>query len=445
MTERTFSRRALLSLAAASTVLFAVSLILRARGDGQTQSGTTAGPDSRSVSALGHAGFYDTLRRLGRPARRRHHPLSPPPGGDGVLILAEPDAEALPEKIRREIQAAPRLLLVLPKWRGRPDPPRPKWVAEKWLGPRQAAQEALELISGESRVFRREWPAGWSHNELPFSPSGTGVAQLIRPGGEIRPIVGGDEGVLVGEIAGENGLAWILSDPDPLANQGLLLGENAAFAVALADALRNGKAGETGGIIVFDETTRGVGRSGGSLFGRLFRFPGAAVTIIAAAAAAMLLLAGTGRFGAVVPARREIDFGKRKLLANGARLLDQAGHQAPVLGHYARMVMRSTAQALHAPPRLDEAGTAAWLDRIGRARGLTGSCRDFLGATGGAEPARLRALAAHRWKKEMLDAAASGGRAGRSHPFRGGEGRGGPGTGGGAVDRQPPLRRPRAS
>ena len=84
----------------------------------------------------------------------------------------------------------------------------------------------------------------------------------------------------------------------------------------------------------------------------------------------LAFLAGAGRFGAPLAPGRAPDFGKARLIANGARLLDYAGHHDEVLRRYARRTVRAAARALHAPPGLEAEALTAWLDRVGAARAI---------------------------------------------------------------------------
>jgi hypothetical protein len=96
---------------------------------------------------------------------------------------------------------------------------------------------------------------------------------------------------------------------------------------------------------------------------------------------------------------------------NSARLLDYAGHHAATLEQYIRMTLHSVARALRVT-RLNDSGDGALcdqLDRIGRSRGVSASCADFLQAlqasnTGEHNLSALfkNAKKIYEWKQEIL-------------------------------------------
>ncbi len=407
-----FSPAALGVLLASAAALFALSVLLSAFGGGEGSPGERAGPGSYSASALGQAGAYDMLKRLGRPVSRGLGRNLGRVGEHGTLILAEPDLSALRDEEGLALLKAPRLLLVLPKWRGYPDPDRPAWIERAELLPQMAARQTLALVDGQGQVTRAAWPAKWPVNELGIAPAGADWAQLVRSS-EMRPVVGTDEGMLVGEMERDDQVIWVLADPDIMANHGLGRGGNAAFLVALVDALRMTDNDDPAAPVVFDETGHGFGAAESNPLKLLFRFPFVVVTVLAGLAAALLVLAGAGRFGAPRAAPPVLDFGKAGLIDNGARLLDYAGHQADILERYVRLVVRSVGRELHAPAGLGGFALAEWLDRIGRARGVDASCQTLMVAMANLERndprnlSRLFGLARdiHHWKGEMLNGA----------------------------------------
>ncbi len=409
-----FSRTAVLLLITCAAALLAASVLLHAYDDTPEAHGAKSNPGSWSGSAVGCAGFYEVLRTFKRPVARGTGNVLAMVGARGTLIVAEPDLRRMDEAEGAKLLAAPRLLLVLPKWRGEPDPKRPAWLESIEPRPLDDARRTLALVSGEGDVYRTDRPKAWKHNDIGLSPALPEVTQLLRSR-ILRPVVGDADGMLVGELDLEGNRVWIISDPDVLSNQGIGRGDNAAFMIALMDALRAWKNTDLGAPLVFDETVHGFQSPQGSPLKLLFQFPFVVVTALACAAGLLLVLAGTERFGAPLRPKPAIDFGKAGLLANGARLLDYAGHQAVVLRRYARMTVRSTAQALHAPAGLDEPALAAWLDRVGKARGAQRSCAAILAHIAAVEsdtpdaPARLFACARdiHTWKGELLHGSAT--------------------------------------
>lgn len=386
MKRLVFSRSALGLLLASAVALFALSVILHAYDNDPLATESKSNPGTYSTSAIGYAGFYDTLRRLDRPVSRSAGNTLALVGTRGTLVVAEPELEHVSSAEGMKLMGAPRLLLVLPKWSGTPDETYPAWISQARPLHLEYAKSTLNLVSGRSDVYRRTWPAPeeWKYNRLGFTPgapaakaSSAPVIQMIRSR-ELRPVLGTEEGMLIGEMQSGNRIIWVLADPDIMANHGLGNGQNAALMVALLDALRSWRNSDRSAPIVFDETVHGFLEAEGTPLKLLFRFPFAVVTFLLCGTAILLVLAGCSRFGAARRVRPELDFGKRQLIDNGARLLDYGGHHAVTLKRYIRMSVREAAQALHAPAKLAEADLPAWLDRIGQARGLKRNCAEIL-------------------------------------------------------------------
>lgn len=422
MSSSSFSPKAVILLVSAAIALFAASVLLHAYDNSPRSRGNRAQPGSFSVSAIGHAGFYDTLRRLKRPALRSVGNTLAMTGVHGTLIVAEPNLEHVDSEDGRRLMRAPRLLLVLPKWRGKADKGKPSWVEKVAPASLGWARSTLHLVTTRASVFRDTWPDTWTVNETGVSPTDPeaavqkekkGVIQLLRPQQNtraLRPIVATDKGILVGELRQGSRRIWVLSDPDVLNNHGIVKGDNAAFMVALVDKLRRVNNTDMSAPIVFDETVHGFQQAKGSPVKLLFRFPFVVVTLLICLTAAMMALAGTRRFGKPVEPKPVLDFGKAGLIGNSARLLDYAGHHAVVLKRYIRMTVRSVAHALHVPQNIDEPALLARLDRIGKTRGTKLSCAAIVRVADGisvANTAKLNRLfeaaqAIHRWKGEIL-------------------------------------------
>ncbi|CAK7072405.1 MAG: hypothetical protein DELT_01939 [Desulfovibrio sp.] len=420
MKKAVFSPKALILLFAGGAVLFALSVLLHAYDDTPESRGEKSRPGAFSTSAIGHAGFYDTLRRMNFPVLRSAGNTLGMLDGRGTLIVAEPSLARINDEDGRRLLEAPRLLLVLPKWHGTMDEDRPAWVSSMTPVHSNVARQTLSLVSVRGEVVRTDWPTEWKNNTLgivPTKPAGVDAVQLIRSR-SIKPLVGDADGMLLGEISERGRRIWVLADPDVMANHGIGEGDNAAFMVELIDTLRFWNNKDAGAAIVFDETVHGYRDAEGSVVKLLFRFPFVVVTFLVLASGLLLLFAGVGRFGAPRTPKPPLDFGKSGLIGNSARLLDYAGYHAGTLRRYIVMTVRSTAQALHAPQHLDEKQLAAWLDRIGKARGATIASTAVLqeaaragGVSGDPEKANLARLfecvrAIHKWKGEILHGSA---------------------------------------
>lgn len=412
-----FSRSALLVLFSCGLLLFALSVLLPAY-DSAPRAVSASMTNSYNASAVGHAVLYDMLRRLDFPLSRRLGGQPVPRGRDALLVLAEPDISLLRES-GAELLSTPCQLLILPKWRGVADEKHPGWIAKAGPLPvEEAARTYLTFADGTGTVVRTLWPSAWAVNELGVTPAGGEVVQLVRSA-KMRPVVGTEAGMLVGELRDGGERVWVLSDPDVLSNHGLVRGDNAAFMIALLTAIRGEGPGRGGAPVVFDESLHGFRQPEDSSLRLLFSFPFSLVVLLICASGALLALAGARRFGVPQRTAPVCAFGTKELIANSARMLDYAGYQDTTLRRYARMTLRAAGRALHAPPGLDERALAVWLDRIGRARGVEASCAELLNEidrtpSGGRHALeRLFTLVGnmHQWKEEILHDAGTRGQA----------------------------------
>jgi hypothetical protein len=317
--------------------------------------------------------------------------------------MAEPPIGRLNSRDDQTLLTAPRLLLVLPKWKGRPDEDRPAWAADLIMQPERLIAAILTQVDETGEVLRRNWPGDWTTNEIGPAPMGPLADMVASPkdrkiggGGQdmnqvlklnkiqlmrsekMRPVVALGEEMLVGELKIEDRLVWVLSDPDLMSNQGLVRGDNALFMVALVDRLRNRRNDDDRAPIIFEETLHGFLNREHSPTALIFRFPLMLVTALICLAALLAVLAGSGRFGAPLKPQPALDFGKSGLISNGARLLDYAGHQGVMLRRYCWMTAVSVARNLHAPSGLNDRALTEWLDQVGRARGIRRSCAEII-------------------------------------------------------------------
>jgi hypothetical protein len=413
--NRVFSKSALGILIAAAAALFALSLILAARED-TVSRGESAGPGVNSTSAIGYAGLFDVMRRMDLPVKRSAGNPLRDAGSSGVLVVAEPMTEfALgADSGFYGLEDAKRLLFVLPKWTWLEDPQNPSWVSR--MSPVDIAKAqttlALATIDG-SMVFRKDAPGIWTANEFQFSPEISGVAQMLHPSERMRTLVGDGDGALLAEITDGERTVWILADPDVMSNHGFMKGNNAAFMISVVNSLsKTGNENFTGGVpIVFDETVHGFVSQNDSLLRMTMSFPYAIVTILGLIWAILLMAAGAGRFGAPETAGRAIDFGKARLIDNGARLLDYGGHHAVTLDRYARSEINEAARVMHVPEGLNAVQTAEMIDRIGKARNVSVSCSSIVSRLASAENAGRPDISgmmeiarlAHKLKGEILN------------------------------------------
>lgn len=393
--------------------LFALSILLYANSGERTSARSNRhSPDSYSVSAIGYAGVYDTMRRMHFPVYRGTLNPVTQAGSRGTLIVAEPVLHMLDGF--ESLKQTRRLLLVLPKWEGQRDPKKPAWLTEVELVNLHKPQQTLTLVdNGQGTVVRVPWPEQWTVNKIGITPQGQGTVQLIVSD-YLRPVVGTPEGMLIGEKNHKNRIVWVLADPDVMNNQGFGKGDNAMFTLALIDQLRYWNNSKTQAPIIFDETSHGYITTKPEGLQLMLKFPFSIVVILVFMAALLLGFAGVRRFGAPKRPAAAQDFGKAGLIQNGARLLDYAGHHAGVMQRYVKMSIRAVGRSLHAPHNLSDAALAQWLDRVAKSRKIDKSCAEILLTTGTLNSNDRQTLTRlfksawdiYKWKGEILNGSA---------------------------------------
>jgi hypothetical protein len=426
--EPIFSRRVLIGWVAGAIAVFALSLYLMGAGEQSGQDNTGASTFSRS--AIGHAGIAEVLQRLGLPVVKSQYDSLEKLSPGSILVIAEPRPSRQSEETIRTLLKANTILLVLPKWSGEPSERKSGWLREARQRHLGDAQWALNLVAPRAEVVRESGDVKWSTNALALAPNLVSPVQLVRGTG-LRPIIGSERGMLVGEITDRNRRIWVLSDPDVISNHGLAREGNAALAVAIVKRLRSplpgpppragegkggggaksGSAVAAAGPIVFDETVHGYATRPASPFLLLFRFPFVIATAQGLIAIALLLWATMARFGAPQQAPPPLQAGRGGLLQNMARLIEFTGHQGPIITRYIQETVRDVARQLHAPRGLAGSALVNWLERVGASRGVSVDCAavvqraDALGGAGPRDLSPLICLARdiHRWKGEILD------------------------------------------
>ncbi|MGA9948623.1 MAG: DUF4350 domain-containing protein, partial [Xanthobacteraceae bacterium] len=333
------SQRLLIGWIAAAVLTFLVSLYFMGNSE---QSTETVGASTFSRSAIGYAGIADVLQKLDMPVlKSRSDSLGKVTPG-GVLVIAEPLPGAKNEDIMRTLLKADTILLILPKWVGRPSERKPGWISEAVPIDQVAASWALRLVAPKADLAD-VGTADWTTNALNITPNIEAPIRLMH-GDRLQPIVGTSDGMLLGQIRDRNRNIWVLSDPDVISNYGLARSGNAALAVAIIERLRSGS-----GSVVFDETIHGFIAQPANPLLLLFRFPFVRATIQGAIAIALLLWATLGRFGTPQPAPTALSAGRQGLLENIAKLVDITGHREVMIKRYVLETLRDVGRQLHAP------------------------------------------------------------------------------------------------
>jgi hypothetical protein len=404
-----FGGRSAVVLAAVAGVSLAATAFLGIYGDVLSEPQTFAA-DSWSRSAIGHRAFLELLRREGREVLVSRYRTADKAAGDAVVLLLEPEVGERDDDGEGELrhglltevdEAAHRLLVVLPKRRGFPDPLRPSWLRDEAIVPLAEPQALLDALEIDGAVTRPDQPVEWK-GDLPTPTLAS--PQLVRSD-ELEPLLETAQGMLVGRRSGEGWETIVVSDPDVLATHGLGLGENAALALAVVDLL----GGEARPIVV-DETLHGHAVRP-SLARELLRFPLVLATLHAVLAGLLLAWTALVRFGRPRAPEPALRAGKATLVEHTAELLRAGGH----LGHAAQAYLRAAKDDVVARLRPPGESTEPdlWLHQHAAARGKARALRlaeervsrldaDSRGAD--AEVVRA-AVAIHRWREEMTDGA----------------------------------------
>jgi hypothetical protein len=399
-----FSPRVLTGWTIAVALAFACSLYFMTQGSDQ-DSIDGAGSNTFSRSAVGYAGIAETLQQLGRPVAKSQYGSLAKLGTGSLLIVAEPRLSVRPQVAA--LLGAKTTLLILPKWRGKPSKQHPGWIADATLVPDIETSLTLWLGAPKAELVRQPTVDNWSENALGITPDIAGPVQLMKSD-RLRPLVATEDGILVGEIRNKDRRLWILSDPDVMANHGLGRKDNAAFSVALIDALARGD-----GAVVFDETVHGFLAQPQTPLNLLvdLKSPFISVTAQAVLAVALLLWAAMVRFGAPTPAPPPLAAGKRGLIRNAAKLIDFAGYQRVIVRRYVDATIRDVGRQLHAPRGLTEGALVEWLQRVGQVRAVGVDYGAIHARAQEIEFGRRRDLSSllplvrdiYRWKREIID------------------------------------------
>ncbi len=368
----------------------------------------TVEPSSYSRSAIGHRAFVESLRRLGVPILVSRFDSASKAGEASLLIVAEPEHDPATGDLLGKLGEAPHALLILPKWQAAADSNRPGWAARIGLLSEEQVLSAFGAAIGEAKLVRHHRAITLKAGLFPRQ-IGLSDAQFITSE-DLKPLIAGPDGILLGEYAKGGHRLWVLSDPDLISNQGIDEADNAAVAFAMIKALR-----PADGLVVVDETSHGFAERP-NLLHRIFQLPYVIVTISATLAVLLLAWAGGARFGAPQAAEAELAAGKGTLIRNAADLLCLGRSVGMVLSGYLRTMTAEAMGRLRGPSGLDEAGQAGWLDRQAMRRRLGVRLiplrDDAIRLTEARRPDARRALRLaldiYQWKEEMLHGAGRG-------------------------------------
>ncbi|MEQ8767256.1 MAG: hypothetical protein RL885_25320 [Planctomycetota bacterium] len=406
-----FSRRSLFWIAGITAASLIGALFAAALDEGTV---VEVGPSTYSDSALGHSILLEALRRESVPVLVSRSDSAQKAGRRGVLVVAEPRLETAgsTDRLRELARHANVALFVLPKRAGAPDPTEPRFVGSVETLRESDVYDVLRELDVEATVERPESVSDWQSDVFDTRPD-LEEPQLVT-GRLIEPWIACDEGILLGRILGDDEwpnrhgeLQLLLSDPDLLANHGIVRGDNASLVFEILGSLRNNT---EDGSIVIDEAMHGhLGQD--SFLAELARFPLVLLTCQAIASALFYLWAGVKRFGAPLPARSGLGDDKEALLDNSARLVLSTGRSTAMLKHYLEDSLRQAERRLSRGREVkDRDALIAQLDAIGRRRGVSVDLRALAGEAlslsevkeAVAQDVTRVAQEIHAWRVEIL-------------------------------------------
>lgn len=391
-----FRHQILLVLAVVAAVAIGLAISFATRDNVREMNLDAAGPGVQSVSALGHRAFAVYLSNLGLAPVASSGNSRGKAGAGGVLIVAEPRNDARTLLLLRGLVTSGATLLVLPKYRGKPDPERRAWVAGAALLPPTVAQQVVRVLDRHATVVRPARFHGWSINQLRMIPSSSAL-QLVQSA-RLTPLIATKEGMLVGETRTPEAHVVVVADPEIITNRGLSRGDNARIAADLVQRLL-----QSGGKVVFDEVVHGAAAPPMHPAMLLFTFPQSLFALQLGIGVVLLAWSGYQRFGKALAAPPAFSVGREASLRAGVQLLARQAHLAILADRYVEQTMRDIAARWHVPPDIRGAALAARLDAVGAARGM----RAFPKLPGHGGHADLHGLVAqlrqvYEWKREIL-------------------------------------------
>lgn len=342
------------------------------------RSGHDGGAHALSNAAVGYSGLVRLADATGRHPRivRDEHQF----WHDDLLVITPENGTV--DVSKPLMRVGKPTLVVLPKWNTARDRDHDGWVRyvgldppfvpEGVLAPATRLHIARHRSLGRPLVVAPEMGAIALHAPRPLQvitrsdpiPAARGAGQ---PTGILRPLItDGAGGIVLAQV--DDGVEYVLSDPDLLSNQGIRDEHQAAAALAILDWLNiNQPSG-----IDFDVTLNGLGQ-GRSPLRLAFDPPFLAMTLALAAALVLAGLHATTRFGPARPRERAIAFGKAALVDNTAALVRKAGRQGIMGARYAAVVRERARARFGIGPRVQGDALDAALDRLpgrvpGRAR-----------------------------------------------------------------------------
>ena len=375
-----FSPGVVLGMVLAGVFAFSALVVLSTYAP-DLQSGDDGRAHALSRSAVGYGGMVRLLRDMGEPvlvARRSQRDQAP------ALVVLTPDTGVAPQVYLDAVVVPATTLVVLPKWRGGPDPRHQGWVgglkplAANDLTPLLKTMnlgKAITAIDQTTAARRLTGAPGSVMAGLTFE---TGPVRNLRTlsGPDLVPVLTDEHGRVVLARRGDM-KAYVLSDPDLLNTMGLKDARTARSGARMLQTLRDDAIQrDSSRMIAFDVTLNGFSRSRGVLK-LAFEPPFVGATLCLVAAALLMGLHAAARFRAVRRGERALALGKDALIDNSAGLIRMARREPAMAPRYAELqraaAVRALGVATGAGARLTGQALTDFLDRQGTRFGATDS------------------------------------------------------------------------
>lgn len=409
MNDSLFSPRIFAALVALGFVSF-IGLAIISLFATDLERAADHGASSYSVSAIGHQGLVEALRASGESVVVSRDRSGEKLGDFAVLLALEPRHPEHLEELVGKIRGRMAMLTALPKWHVTRNSDNERWIDVPEPMPASVISEIITPLIADlgitrghtSRQTHSHMVSGLWIRDVP-EPYVNDI-QLMRHHRFLKPLITVGSGVLLAKVDDRFGQHFLLSDPDILNNQGLLLGRNAELTALLLNAISQGS-----GTYVYDETIHGFGEET-DLWRSIFSPPLIASTLAVIAALLALVLAGLRRFGPAlkpVPAHAR---GRATLYEVTAMLLDERGDFRLLAREYAEMTIRRLSLDLHVTLRSDRRSAVGQIAAIGRRRNIPGNLEEILNRLGyldGDGPDNRRDAVAtaaelEQWSREIM-------------------------------------------
>jgi hypothetical protein len=399
-----FSPKVVLGMILAGVFAFSAFVVLSTYAP-DLQSGDDGRAHALSKSAVGYGGLVQLLRAQGEPVVVSRRNLG---GQEPGLVIFTPEP-GLSRDGYMKAQLSARTLVVLPKWRGGPDPRRPGWVSD--LQPIAPADHQRMLAAVGLPKAEIEVRGGVAPRRLTGAAGGPAEGLVLDTGPikNLQSIAGPGLAPVLTDAEGRIILArrmptdtYFLADPDLLNTMGLKDIRTARSGVTMLQRLRDDTVRrDSSRTIAFDVTLNGFSRSR-SVLKLAFEPPFVGATLCLVGAALLMGLHAAARFRAVRRGERALALGKDALIDNSAGLIRMARREPAMAPRYAELQRAAAARALGGP-RLSGQALTDFLDRQGERFGAADSASTLDEATRAVRSPGDLMKVAHRWHQWRLE------------------------------------------